>query len=491
MVVATKKRGQNYFPRKIVLTPFINAIRRDVAAFWDALWPGVRAGLYAYRVSPPGGTRRLHLRVHPDGSGLLLVDVADVIHLNPTAAVAAKLALDERPPRLAVRRLARQFRVADLAALEREVGGVYAMVDHLRRTTDACPTCGLIGLERTRPFSSSPRAPYKADLALSYGCNNACRHCYNEPGRKGMPPLPLDGWRRVLRKLAAVGVPQVIFTGGEPTLFEGLADLAAEADRLGLVAGMNTNGRRLADAALARRLTDAGLCHVQITLASCRAEVHDAASGARSFDQTVAGIRNALAAGLHTITNTTLTRHNADHVDEIVDFVADLGVPALAANGMIRSGGGRSSPEGIDEAELGPLLVRLRDRAAERGLRFLWYTPTPYCRLSPLELELGPRRCNAAEYSICIEPNGDVLPCQSYYVPAGNLLRDPWEKIWQSPLFRSFRERTADPAASGLPAGCRDCPDLGFCGGGCRLEWEECAGCRDTPDNSLVALNKS
>ena len=399
-----------------------------------------------------------------------MVDVADVIHLNPTATVAAKGALDGVPAADTVGRLRRWFRGAETPQIEREVGRVYAMVDHLRRSTDACPTCALADVERRPPFSVPVHAPYKADLALTYGCNNACRHCYNEPGRKEMPALGLDGWRRVLGKLARLGVPHVIFTGGEPTLVEDLAELVAEADRLDLVAGMNTNGRRLADPAFADRLARAGLSHVQITLASCRAEVHDAASGAKSFDQTVAGIQNALAAGLHTITNTTLTRRNMDHAEAIVDFLAGLGVRTFAANGMIYSGCGSESRDAIDEAELGPLVVRVRDRAAELAMRFLWYTPTPYCRLSPVELDLGPRRCNAAEYSICIEPNGDVLPCQSYYTPAGNLLRDPWNAIWESPSFRSFRDRTNDPRGAGLPPECWECDELPVCGGGCPLE---------------------
>ena len=89
-------------------------------------------------------------------------------------------------------------------------------------------------------------------------------------------------------------------------------------------------------------------------------------------------------------------------------------------------------------------------------MRFLWYTPTDYCRLSPLELELGPRRCNAGEYSMCIEPNGDVLPCQSYYAVAGNILRDPWQRIWNSDLFRGFRRSRWPPRGMrperGMPA---------------------------------------
>jgi radical SAM protein with 4Fe4S-binding SPASM domain len=109
-------------------------------------------------------------------------------------------------------------------------------------------------------------------------------------------------------------------------------------------------------------------------------------------------------------------------------------------------------------------------------MRFLWYTPTEYCRLSPVELEIGAKRCNAGEYSMCIEPDGAVLPCQSYYVAAGNMLCDPWEHIWNSALFRSFRERVDHPAQAGLPEPCHDCPDLPLCAGGCRIEREARAG---------------
>jgi len=455
----------------------LQALRGDLAGFLAAVTPPrpLRAGLFSYRFHPPGGTRRIHLRIQPDGSGLLMVDVTDVVRLNPTATLVAKAALEGRPPDRTVAGLRRRFRGTEQRLLDTEAERIYRVVEHLATTTDACPTCGLTELGRAPLFGTPPDAPYKADLALSYGCNNACRHCYNEPDRKPMPSLEPDRWRRVLRKLAALGIPHVIFTGGEPTLFAGLAELVRCAERLGLVSGLNTNGRRLADRSLTRSLARAGLSHVQITLQSCLPDVHNAIAGAPAFHETVRGIENCLEAGLHTITNTTLTRRNAEQAEAIVEFLHGLGVRTFAANGMIYSGRGRTSDDALPEAHLAPLLVALRDRAAELGMRMLWYTPTPYCRLSPLELELGPRRCNAAEYSIAVEPNGDVLPCQSYYVPAGNLLRDPWPAIWQSPLFRSFRNRVADPAAAGLPVECWDCPDLSVCGGGCRLEREKLA----------------
>ena len=354
---------------------------------------------------------------------------------------------------------------------------IYALVDHLKTTTAACPTCDLQRLAgvpvRTAPlFSTAVEAPYKADLALSYGCNNACRHCYNPAPRADMPSLTIRQWFRVLRRLRQIGIPHVIFTGGEPTLVDGLDRLIREARRLGLVTGMNTNGRRLADRHLAESLARAGLNHVQITLESHRAEVHDAMTGAASFDETVAGIRNARAAGLHTITNTTLTRQNADQIVTTVEFLHGLGLTTFAMNAMIHAGGGCGNGDALPENELAEVLAAVRDRAAQLAMRFLWYTPTAYCRLSPIALELGPRRCNAGEYSMCIEPDGDVLPCQSYYSPVGNILRDPWPAIWNSELFRSFRDRTTDPQRCGLPATCWQCPELPLCGGGCRLERE-------------------
>ena len=475
------------------------AVGRDVQG-WLTLMRSrfaFRPGLFTYYVRPPGGTRRIHLRIEAGGSGVLMVDATDIVHLNPSAAIMAKFALDGWPQDRVISALKGRFDGVKNGEVRRHVDRIYALVRHISTTTDACVTCGLEEA-RTPLFTTPVTAPYKADLALTYGCNNACRHCYNRvesnsqnsllptnrpckawcpsvPGEgqgegKSSPALSLQQWKKVLRKLADIGIPHVIFTGGEPTLYPGLCELIRAAEHLGLITGLNTNGRRLADRSLVGSLVHAGLSHVQITLESCREDVHNAMTAAVSFEETCRGITNALAAGLHVITNTTLTRRNVDHALETVDFLHRLGLKTFAMNGMIFSGRGLHSGDALACEELRLVLAAVRDRAKTLGMKFLWYTPTDYCRLSPLELELGPRRCNAGENSMCIEPNGDVLPCQSYYVVAGNILRDPWPRIWDSDLFRGFRDRVRDPRACGLPEHCWRCPDLHLCGGGCRLE---------------------
>jgi radical SAM protein with 4Fe4S-binding SPASM domain len=415
---------------------------------------------------------RLHLRVESDGAGVLFVDVTDVIHLNPTATEMAYLALEGLPMAQSRAHLLGRFRQVKAARLTRELEEIYALVTRLSNPGDDCPTCALPSLAQADLFSTPVQAPYKVDLALTYGCNNECPHCYNEPDRLAMGSLPVAEWKRIFEKLVAVGVPHFIFTGGEATLHPDLPELIAHADSLGPIVGLNTNGRRIAHLPYMEELARAGLNHVQVTLGSCHAGVHDAMMGATSFHQTVRGIENAVQSGVHAITNTTLMRANMDHAEAIIDFLHELGIRTFAMNGMIYSGGGFEHPNAIPEVEMPALLVRVRDHARSLGMRFLWYTPTEYCRMSPVELEIGAKRCNAGEYSLCVEPNGDVLPCQSYYVAAGNLLRDPWEQIWNGELFRSFRDREQDPRWAGLPEKCWDCPDLPMCGGGCRIERE-------------------
>jgi len=459
-----------------------NGLRRDALSLAGAFAPVSQPnpGLHAYDViTADGRSMRIHLRIEPSGAGVLFVDVTDVVHLNPTAARMAQLALENLPRTQARAQLFAQFSGVSEAQLEMELHQIYEMVESFRQSTADCPTCELSStLEMSPLFSVEVNAPYKVDIALTYGCNNECPHCYNEADRLEMPSLPLDEWYTVLDRLAELGVPHLILTGGEATLHPDLPQIIQYADTLGMIVGLNTNGRHIAHQPYMDELGAAGLNHVQVTLGSSRAEVHDAMMGARSFEQTLAGIENAVASQVHVITNTTLMRANMDHAEEIIEYLYEIGIRTFAMNGMIYSGGGFAHPQAISEQEMPPLLVRVRDKANELGMRFLWYTPTEYCRMSPVELEIGAKRCNAGEYSLCIEPNGDVLPCQSYYVSAGNILHDPWEEIWDGELFRSFRYREEDPKGYGLPEKCWTCPDLPLCGGGCRIEREARDGVR-------------
>ena len=81
-------------------------------------------------------------------------------------------------------------------------------------------------------------APHRMDLMVSamtkngcWHCNQKCLHCYAAGQPLGeTAELSTDEWKTILQKLRAANVPQVTFTGGEPTLRSDLVELVREAE---------------------------------------------------------------------------------------------------------------------------------------------------------------------------------------------------------------------------------------------------------------------
>jgi radical SAM protein with 4Fe4S-binding SPASM domain len=436
-----------------------------MAFFTRQAAPMVKTGLYTFDIHEHGGKSRVHLRIDEDGSGLLVVNASRVVHLNSTAMQMAYYHLNNVEQKTALKLLSSVFNVPSkrLAEDYRLIGQqVDALIDE---DSGLCPVCDL-GLEKSMPFSAKLSAPYRMDLALTYRCNNACAHCYNARPRN-YPELDTQTWKKIIDRVWEQRVPHVVFTGGEPTLRDDLVELVAYAQEKGLVTGLNTNGRKLADPSLLQELIEAGLDHVQITIESCDAWVHDTmvrAGGA--WKETLTGLRNVVASKIYMMTNTTLLQNNAFELERILEFLAAEGVPTVGLNALIYSGHGKEVQTGLKESEL-PALLDVAQRVTQaHGQRLIWYTPTQYCAFNPMQMSLGIKGCTAAYYNMCVESDGQVIPCQSYYQALGHILYDSWDSIWNHPLSRQLRDR------QDIPEGCRHCDFLVECGGGCPLARE-------------------
>jgi len=408
---------------------------------------------------------RIHLRLDADGHGTLVVNANKVMHLNPTAALMAYLILEEKSEAEIVREISKKYKVKSGQVVE-DLVTFNLQLDELIRPDGACPVHEL-ELDTLMPFSARPSAPYRMDLAITYRCNNDCAHCYNARERD-FPELTTKAWKGILDKLWNLGVPHIVFTGGEATLRHDLPELIAHAEANGQITGLNTNARRLADERYVQQIVDAGLDHVQITVESCNADIHDQMMQAKgAHKQTIKGLKNVLASPLYVMTNTTMLRTNVDTIPDTLDFLANLGVPTIGLNALIYSGNGLTVGTGLAESELQPILNIANQKSEAHGQKLIWYTPTQYCQFDPTQQNLGVKGCTAALYSMCIESNGDVLPCQSYYTSLGNMLDDDWDSIWNHELAVRLRER------QGLPAKCDGCGLLAECGGGCPLKFEQ------------------
>jgi len=402
---------------------------------------------------------RIHLRVDDDGTGLIIINASYILHLNRTAIEFAKYIIEEKSDRDAVDAICAKYRVSKKRALEDYI----ELKNKILRiaTAERLEPEHFLGIDRIDAFTKPVSAPYRSDAVLTYRCNNNCEHCY--VGRKSsFPEMEKGEWKKVIRKFWDIGIPHITFTGGEPTLRNDLPELVAYAEEIGLVTGVITNGRLLTKE-LVNRLVTAGLDHIQITIESYKEETHNRMVGTDGWKETVAGIKNSLESPLYVLTNTTLTADNADEIEEHITFLKSLGLKKFAYNSLIYSGSGCSVGTGIREEEIADYIKRIKKKKDELGMDFIWYTPTRYCVFDPFLAGIGLKQCTAARYTMAVEPNGDVIPCQSYFETMGNILNEPWEKIWNSAPAVYLREREY------IEEKCKVCPDIKLCGGGCPL----------------------
>ncbi|WP_298003468.1 MULTISPECIES: radical SAM/SPASM domain-containing protein [Anaerolinea] len=418
-------------------------------------------GLYHYQKNDGNSRIRIHLRINPDRSGILVVNANRIFHLNSSATLMCYLTLEGNSSEKAIEILADWYSM-DKVTVEKDYKEIASQIQVLTSPLSHCPICEL-ELEPILPFRSVPLAPYRMDLAITYRCNNQCAHCYNARPRD-FQELSTEKWKSIIQKLWDIGIPHLVFTGGEPTLRNDLPELIEFAEKTGMITGLNTNGMRLANPDYLKQLVDAGLDHVQITLESHIEFIHDEMVAHRgAWRLTVEGIRNALKSSLYVMTNTTLLQQNSPFILDTIQFLHELGVPTIGMNALIYSGHGKSARTGLPESRLPELLEHVNQAIQQTGQKLIWYTPTHYCDFNPLEMGLGIKGCTAALYAMAIEPNGDVIPCQSYYSPLGNLLSQSWESIWNHPLAVSIRNRQI------ISEECKQCQILDVCGGGCPL----------------------
>lgn len=161
-------------------------------------------------------------------------------------------------------------------------------------------------------------------VSVTDACNIRCKYCMPAFVKGFLSQdllLSFESIERVVRILASCGIKKVRLTGGEPLMRPNLDQLV---NRLAKIEGleqiaMTTNGMLLP--AVACKLREAGLTHVNISLDTLREESFRMMSRRNGIDQVIAGIESAVSQNLNVRLNTLVLRDiNLDDVIPLVEF---------------------------------------------------------------------------------------------------------------------------------------------------------------------------
>jgi len=316
--------------------------------------------------------------------------------------------------------------------------------------------------------AATPR-PLSLLAEITYRCNLQCAYCYNPLDLSSYrDELATEEWLRVIDEAAGLGVLQIHFSGGEPTLrADDLVLMVRAARSRGLYANLITQGTFLSDALLTR-LVAAGLDHVQISLQSADAQAGDAIAGASVHAAKFAALARAVARGDVAVTlNFVLHRANIDGLGAVIALAERLGIRRLeVANVQMYGWAHRNrttvlaTREQVSRADV--VVAEAQERL--RGAMEIVYVRADYHDAFPKPCMNGWGR-----QFMTIAPNGRALPCPAAAAITTlhfeNVRDASLEEIWyRSSSFQSYR------GTAWMTEPCRSCARREIDFGGCRCQ---------------------
>jgi len=403
----------------------------------------VESGLYHYQRESDGTYTRFHLRVEPDGQGMLLANATAAARLSPTGVIMAYELLNGRSPETVLHDIKKGYRGADSDTIQADVAKVSSLLNTLAAPGDNYPIINFDEIQ-IDVFQSQLMAPLEADIPLA------------EP-EKLVP---------VLDKLWDIGIPHVTFLMPENPNAEHLVRAVERAEDLGLIAGVRGRATDLMQGSLIQDLAMAGVDHVTVLYVSSDAEIHNTLIGEGDHALMNDLYQNIQKNEISAVAEIPLVESTFNTLRDTLDALMAADIHNYSFFAIV------APDEMADEERDGALPAQampqtadwVEEIAEETDVRFLWQPPIQRDSRATLAEQViqGPRCTGDA--AVRIEPNGDVIPPRGAYLVAGNVLKDEWQTIWQHEAFKRYRERVVAPTR------CLDCPGLVICEADCPRE---------------------
>jgi MoaA/NifB/PqqE/SkfB family radical SAM enzyme len=254
-----------------------------------------------------------------------------------------------------------------------------------------------------------------ASVNIESACNATCDHCSADDimgeTTRNENQLSLDEYRRAIDGFLRAGAVSVNLTGGEPLLNPNVYDIIKMVPPWRGVVNIQTNGLLLDDAT-ARKLREAGLYIVMISLHSHRPEEHDALLNVPgAYDKVMEAIDNCHRHGMDVILNCTMTHEKVQDgtLWEMVRLARDKNVTVnfvqpCTTGKWADNKGIRMQPDDYEENGCRPGLERMYMSNA-----------------------------------------GDVIPCAFIHLNFGNVRKESvgtiWERMKSFEYFQETKER--------------------------------------------------
>jgi len=335
------------------------------------------------------------------------------------------------------------------------------------------------------PAIDFDQRPFIVIWETTQACDLACVHCRAcaQPVRSALE-LSTEEAKGLVDEVAALEAPVFVLTGGDPLKRSDILELVKYASTHGVRISLTPSATPLLTPDTISKLKDCGLARLAISLDGPTAEIHDAFRRVPgSYDWTLQAVRCARAIGLPVQINTTITRHNLQHMDAVVALLERLNIVLWSVFFLVPTGRG-SAVDLISADEFEQLFEKLYETSrrvkfdiksteAQHYRRFLLQrrteerrkgngnsVPTMLGTSTPDGIGRAPRGINDGKGFVFVSHVGEVFPSGFLPISAGNVRKQSLSELYRhSPLFLSLRN------SANLKGKCGICEFREVCGG--------------------------
>ncbi len=321
----------------------------------------------------------------------------------------------------------------------------------------------------------------------TYACNYRCAVCFADAGPSDPDELTTEEAKEMACRARGAGVQDIIISGGEPFMRQGMVEILAHMGQLGITARIASNGSMLTDELLGRLREESLTKSFQISLDTLDPDLYGRIHGvpADSLSFALEAVRRTQEHGFHTTVSVRLTPETLPGIPDLLDRACAEGWATVTVHCPVHTR--RADSAFAQDADVLTILEPAFDHFAMLPERWLVETYIPWAQYHPVMKRLAGQirvvhlGCRAGRDRLTVNPTGWISSCVCLDVPAayvGNIRQDDLLDVFRNaPICQMMRR----PQEHGI---CVDCPKVATCGGGCRAAAYALTGRIDGRDGS-------